>query len=186
MRRCALVAALFLGLSSFGHLARATIVLDLDLGQLAQRAHHVVRATVIDQATQWDAQHKPVTLTRLRVSRRFKGEAAAELVVRQPGGVVDGLEMRVAGAARFSSGEDVVVFLEESADGRVVPLTMGGGKFAVVRTADGLALERSVEGLTFARQRADGLVAPSDRAPAIPARITFEQLEKATRAGANR
>ena len=186
MRRRALLAALLLAVSSTGRPARATIVLDLDLVQMARRAQHVVRATVVGQASEWDPHHKPVTLTKLRVAHRYKGEAPSEVVVRQPGGAVDGLEMRVAGAARFVSGEDVVLFLEEAADGRLVPLTMGGGKFAVVKVASGPVLERAVEGLSFARQRPDGLVAPSDQPPSIPARITFEQLERAVRAGAQR
>lgn len=158
--------------------ARGTTVLDLPLPAMAQRAQLVVRGSVTAQKVEWDVNGKIVTRTFVRVARTLKGAAPRDVVVRQPGGELDGMKMAVSGTARFEVGEDVVLFLEasEPVAGEYVLLTMGGGKFAVKKSSQGTVLERSTTGLTFARKGADGLLAPSGEGPSTAPQVKYDEF----------
>jgi len=58
-------------------------------------------------------------------------------VVRREGGVVDGVGMRVYGAANFTVGEEVVVFMETRGNAAWT-VGMTQGKLRVVTGADGV------------------------------------------------
>src|SRR5438552_17863553 len=95
--------------------ARATMMVPLDLQGLVDRAERIVHARVETQVARWTASHDAIyTEVTLRVLQPVKGAMRAGDVVtlRREGGVVDGIGMRVQGAAVFEAGEEVVVFLE--------------------------------------------------------------------------
>jgi hypothetical protein len=80
----------------------------------------------------------------------------------QPGGVVGEVGQLVHGTAKFTVGEDVVVFLEPRGD-RFLLTGMLQGKFKVERSSDGKAV--------FARQELEGeamLVDPATRQAVAP------------------
>lgn len=120
--------------------ARATVLVPLDTKAMAERADRIVYATVESQQSRWSADHQIIyTDVTLRVVRVYKGalQPGDSLVVRREGGVVDGIGMRVFGAAAFWVGEEVVVFVEtRGAASYTVGMTQG--KLRVTTGADGI------------------------------------------------
>jgi len=108
-----LLATLVLA-SAFASLdAHATLVRPFSLAELVHEAHSVVRGEVVDQETTWDdTRHELYTLSWVRVDEVLSGrEGPGELVVvRQIGGVRDGLERHVVGTAKLVVGDEVVLF----------------------------------------------------------------------------
>src|SRR4051794_7616023 len=93
-------AALFISLAS-GR-AQATVVVSETIDQMAQRAPIILRGSVVRNQVHWTEGRRQIeTLTEVRVSEVLKGDAPALVLVRQPGGELDGLTARIAGAARF-------------------------------------------------------------------------------------
>ncbi|HIF21859.1 MAG TPA: matrixin family metalloprotease [Gemmatimonadetes bacterium] len=139
---------------------QSSTVLALDIDALTERADRVVRARVL--AT--DSWRDGIVWTRvtLEVSEDWLGSGPRLIELVQPGGTVRGFGTLVFGVPRFTEGEDVVVFLDES---RVLGLAQG--KFSV-RPEGGL--QRDLRQLSLARV---GL----HRAPAvIAAPKTLAQL----------
>jgi len=131
-------------------LALATVVEDLSFEQLSERAHVIVRGRVGPQQARWDAESRRIqTYTELAVTETFKGKVEARIRVRQPGGEVGEVGQFVAGTARFTEGEEVLLFLEAPPDDRsvFVVLSMAAGKVELrptgaFRDARGLGLYR--------------------------------------------
>jgi hypothetical protein len=93
----------------------ATVLVPLDTKALTARAERIVLGTVESQVARWTDDHDAIyTDVTIRVTRAYKGavKPGERVVVRREGGVVDGMGMRVYGAAAFTVGEEVVVFLE--------------------------------------------------------------------------
>ena len=83
--------------------------------RVASEAKYIVRASVIDTWSAWDASHEVIfTYATLRVSRYF-GEVAGPdtLVVREVGGTVDGYTQEAIGFPAIRRGEQVVLLLSE-------------------------------------------------------------------------
>jgi hypothetical protein len=120
--------------------ARATVLVPLDTKALTARADRVVLGTVESQAARWTDDHQAIfTDVTIRVTRAYKGalKPGERVVVRREGGVIDGIGMRVFGAASFSVGEEVVVFLE-TRGGAPYTVGMTQGKLRVVTGDDGV------------------------------------------------
>jgi hypothetical protein len=149
------VIAITLGLAaSVGTpgLAHATMMAPLDLKQLSQRADRVVVGTVERSVSSWTADHSAIyTEVTVRVDHSVKGAAkpGERVVVQREGGTVNGIGMRVFGAAELAVGEEVVLFLEHRGAASFV-VGMAQGKLAVRTLADGRkAVLGSYEGLAF-------------------------------------
>ncbi|HYC62860.1 MAG TPA: hypothetical protein VEK79_25190 [Thermoanaerobaculia bacterium] len=83
--------------------------------RVATESKYVVRASVVDTWSAWDASQEVIyTYATLRVSRYF-GEVAGPdtLVVREVGGTVDGYTQEAIGFPAIRRGEQVVLFLSE-------------------------------------------------------------------------
>jgi hypothetical protein len=119
--------------------ARATVLVPLDTRTMTERADRVVYGTVESQQPRWTADHQAIyTDVTLRVARVYKGalKPGDLLVVRREGGAVDGIGMRVFGAASFAVGEEVLVFVE-TRGGAAYTVGMTQGKLHVSTGADG-------------------------------------------------
>lgn len=120
--------------------ASATVLMPLDTAALTARADRVVLGTVETSQAHWSADHKSIyTDVTLRVAKVYKGDATVggTIVVRREGGSIDGVGMRVFGAASFTLGEEVVVFTERRGDASYT-VGMTQGKLRVVLGADGV------------------------------------------------
>jgi hypothetical protein len=147
---------------------RASVVLPLDLDSMVDQAEQVVHAQVESQASRWTSDHSAIyTDVTLRVLTPLKGEAAARQVitVRREGGVVGNIGMRIAGAARFSDGEEVVLFLERRG-AALWTLGLSQGKLSV----------GVVDGQKVALSNTAGLHFAGSGAPSEPAQRPLRQL----------
>jgi hypothetical protein len=120
--------------------AQATVLVPLDTRALTARADRVVLGTVESQLARWSDDHQAIfTDVTIRVARSYKGalKAGDTVVVRREGGVVDGVGMRVYGAAHFTVGEEVLVFVE-TRGGAAYTVGMTQGKLRVTTGADGI------------------------------------------------
>jgi hypothetical protein len=119
--------------------AHATVLLPLDTEALTQRADRVLLGVVESQASHWTQDHQAIyTDVVVRVTRSYKGAVAVgeRVTVRREGGSLDGVGMRVFGAAQFSVGEEVLLFMEKrGAASYTVGMTQG--KLHVWVGADG-------------------------------------------------
>jgi hypothetical protein len=120
--------------------AHATVMVPLDTKALTARADRIVLGTVESQVARWTDDHQAIyTDVTVRVTRAYKGavKQGERVVVRREGGVVDGLGMRVFGAAEFTVGEEIVVFLEMRG-GAAYTVGMTQGKLRVSAGSDGV------------------------------------------------
>jgi hypothetical protein len=135
MKRSLIVITLF----AVAAAAHATTMIQLDLKTMTARADRVVLGTVESTVSRWTPDHQAIyTEATLRVAKSYKGalKPGDALVVRREGGSVDGIGMRVYGAASFTPGEEAVVFVEQRGAASWV-VGMSQGKLRVTTGADG-------------------------------------------------
>ena len=155
------------------HPARATIVLALDLAELTWRSDRIVVGDVVSVRPAWDARHERIDSTvEIAVVESWKGAAAGgeRLVVVQPGGVVDGIAMRVVGMPRFVPGERAVVFLRGAPGGPSAVVGLAQGKRTLRRDpATGVFIaEGGAGGATTLAPDASGRLRPAAADPDRP------------------
>ena len=142
--------------------ANATLVRGFTLGELVVASDAIVVGEVTWQESVWDPAWKEVyTLSWIRVAERWHGrERPGEYVVlKQIGGVLDGLERRVVGTATLTIGDEVALFARS--DGAFhYAVGMAQGVFQVARAAGHSAL--------VARGALPGMVGPAPGSPAAP------------------
>jgi hypothetical protein len=120
--------------------AQATVLVPMDTQALTARADRVLLGVVESQTAHWTSDHQAIyTDVTVRVTQSYKGAAAPgeRVVVRREGGNLDGLGMRVFGAAQFVVGEEVVLFTEKRG-GVAYTVGMTQGKLHVYQDADGV------------------------------------------------
>jgi hypothetical protein len=118
--------------------AGATTLLRMDLPQLSQSADAVVRGTVQKVQSRWSGDRRRiVTDVEVEVAEVLKGGSLRKVIVTQPGGQVGDIGQRVAGLAAFTSGEEVVLFLQKKGPDRFHVSGMAQGKFRIQRTGPG-------------------------------------------------
>ncbi|MCB0309266.1 MAG: hypothetical protein KDD48_07825 [Bdellovibrionales bacterium] len=82
--------------------------------KLANESDSVRIGKVSTQWSSWDPQTKSIsTYIKLKVIDTVKGPSEEEILIKQPGGEVGDIGMRVHGMATFISGEKVLVFLKD-------------------------------------------------------------------------
>ena len=93
--------------------AAATVVPTFSLASLTHEADSIVRGVVVDEEVLYDPRFRRVyTHSVVQVLERLSGEAHVGdlVVVRQIGGVLDGIETRVVGTAALLPGDEVLLF----------------------------------------------------------------------------
>jgi len=106
------------------------LVEKLTIEGLTGRADSILIGEVTDITCYKEDEGNIYTQVILRVEQTIKGETQGEVVIRVPGGEVDGLRLWVEDAPSFQLGERAVVFLEE---GEGIFNVVGGfqGKFTI-------------------------------------------------------
>jgi len=133
--------------------AWATIVLEIDLFQLVGRSDLIFVAEATGSRSHWgeDGRHI-VTDTTFTLSRPIKGNPGGQVIVRNLGGVVGGMGMRVSGMPSFASGEEVLLFTEMRQGQRYV-VGLEQGVYRLSRDGAGRAtVQPRLGGLTLARR----------------------------------
>jgi len=112
--------------------AYATTVQRLGLEDLAKKAHTIVVGRVTNSRTYWSPNGKVIlTNYTFQVDESIKGQAGRNVEITTIGGRIGEVELRVSGMPSFQTGENAVVFLEQSAGYQTV-LGLGQGKFTVM------------------------------------------------------
>ncbi|MCK6570320.1 hypothetical protein L6V77_04325 [Myxococcota bacterium] len=187
-RRATTLLCLALGVAGLGvrpEPAMATTVVDRGIEGLVAVSERVVVATVVDvrvRAVGEGTRLRVETESHLRVERTLVGSPTPQTVVlTTPGGSVrmGGVmhHHRVPGAAVFEPGERVIVFLERTADDRLVVAGLALGKFT---------LETGTDGHAYARRTVDAervAFGPGERAVG-PLRVVDPPAEDRLGAGA--
>jgi len=123
-------------------LITATTVRPVSIETMAGQASLIAEGHAVSSWSQWNPQHTIIiTYTRFRVSRALKGAAGGEVTIRQPGGSVGVYKDVVHGLRYLKSGEEAVVFLQESDDhdGSMVIVGLMQGMFRMSRDNSGEA-----------------------------------------------
>ena len=120
--------------------ASASSSYEMSRTELSWVSDVVVQGEVISSQARWKADRSAIyTWTEIRVTESLKGDhqPGETLMVRALGGRDGGASARVIGEARFSEGEEVIVFLEHTRDGHLRTVGMSQGRFTLVADADG-------------------------------------------------
>jgi hypothetical protein len=108
--------------------ARAAVGPALSLRELVDGSSVIAHGRVARSWTAWDSSHKYIwTHYQLEVIDPIRGVGFAPLVVSEPGGKLDGVNMRFSGAAQYAPGEEAIVFLYRTPIGYL--RVLGQGKF---------------------------------------------------------
>jgi hypothetical protein len=119
---------------------RAATFLVADDATLVRASRAVVMGTVGASHGRWAPGGWIETVTAISVDEAIKGDPGDVIEVVELGGVVDGIGYMVAGAARFTPGERVLLFLETNDRGEWVPKNMSVGKFTEQTAGSGRRL----------------------------------------------
>ncbi len=105
--------AVALALLSAGQGNAFALVEQLSLDELTAKADAILVGEVTDIASYQEGEGNIYTLVTLSVEQTIKGESGGKVVIKLPGGEVDGLGLWVSDTPSFQLGEKAVVFLEE-------------------------------------------------------------------------
>jgi hypothetical protein len=112
--------------------AEAAIVPRLSLEQLVDQSEVIVHGRVARSWVEWDRAHKYIwTHHEIEVIDPIRGAASASVVASEPGGRLDGIEMKFSGALQYSVGEEAVLFLYRTPIGYWRATGFGQGKYTV-------------------------------------------------------
>jgi len=110
----------------------ATAVSRLSLEEMVHGSDLIVIGQVTRVWSAWDGQHRFIwTHHEIAVHDVAKGGRNQKITVSEPGGVVNGVGMRIAGAPAYAPGEQVLLFLERVPNGYLRSLGMGQGKLRI-------------------------------------------------------
>lgn len=158
--------------------ASAAVVIRHDLATLVAKADLIATGRVVQAESQFRGG-RIVTRYTLRCHEVVKGAPVEEALVEVLGGRVGNIGQQVAGMARFSVDEEVVVFLSQATTTDKPIYTVVGlsqGKLRVEPTLDGPMVVRDLGGLTTVQRAADGGVL--EASPALVARQPLQAFVK--------
>jgi hypothetical protein len=119
--------------------SNATTLLRMDLNTLTRSAEIIARVRCVHSETRWESE-SIWTFDDFDVLETFKGAPPQTLRVRLPGGRVDRVEVKIEGVPAFTSGEEVILFVERTSAGDYGVTSWAQGTFRIRRSADGGAL----------------------------------------------
>lgn len=149
--------------------ARATIIARIDLATMARGADAVVHAVVERTGTQmaYNASTAPWSVAELRVLQWLSGGEGQRLWIRDPGAVWVNGGRPVVGAAVYSPGEEVIVFLREDVGGYYRTHNLAAGKLVVRRDGEQTMVQQDLEQVSVLVAPKQSVLAESDQSAAI-------------------
>ncbi|NOY90913.1 MAG: hypothetical protein GXP55_06840 [Deltaproteobacteria bacterium] len=154
--------------------ARATVMVEVSLDDMARDADAIVRGTITRTGVRLEFEAgrlEPYSSSELRVSEWLAGGTGDRLVIRERGGEWQGGGHWIDGTPQYRVGEEVIVFLQRDADqpGRYRTYAMAQGKFVVLRGVPGTGgqVRRDLEGMSFARWAGQGMQLEAGQAPVM-------------------
>jgi len=133
MRRLAAIVLLLV----MPAVVRATVLVPIEFRELVTVSTTIVHGRVVDVRAGWMDNRRAIdTVLTVEANEYFKGEGAATVLVRVPGGQMGRYRTVFVGAPTFQSGDEVVLFLRgNSARGAaIVGLNQGAFRVAPDRS----------------------------------------------------
>ncbi len=116
----------------FAASAGATSVPRLSFEELTDHSEVIAQGQITRTWSAWDASHKYIwTHHEMAVAGAIKGTGASTVVISEPGGVVGGVGMIIAGSVAYRPGDKVLVFLERMPNGNLRTTGWGQGQYRV-------------------------------------------------------
>jgi len=138
--------------------SRATVMERVSIAKLSREASAIVIGRVSSSGVRLAMRGQglePQTVSTLRTSQWLLGEPAANVSIRELGGVSDDVAMHIEGTPSYRPGEEVLVFLCRDAEhiNDFRTCAMAQGKFTIVRGVPGVPAVawRDLSELGFAR-----------------------------------
>ncbi len=134
IRRAGIVTAVLCGvlLAGMPSFLQGSVFKKVSLREMRDSSEAIVHARVTSVRSAWnDTRSMIYTYVDLEVYRALRGRTDRRIVLREPGGVVDGFRVEALGAPAFEVGEDVVVFLSRWQDGTLMVTGYSQGKSRV-------------------------------------------------------
>ncbi len=123
----------------------ATTVVRLSLDDMVRKAQSIVHGKVHSRSTHWSTNGKLILTTyTMDVEETIKGPVSKSVELTTIGGKIGDLTLYVSGMPSFETGEEAVVFIENSG-GYSVFVGLSQGKFSVKNGE----VANSVAALTF-------------------------------------
>lgn len=143
--------------------AHATVVVQPELAILARGADAVVHAVVERTGTQmgFNASTAPWSVAELRVLSWLSGHKGERLWIRDPGAIWRNGGRPLVGAAVYTPGEEVVVFLRRDAGRYFRTHNLGAGKLVVRREGPHAMVMQDLRELSVLVPPPPGEAAPS-------------------------
>ena len=136
--RVGIVAALAVLLPAVTH---ATVEVPVEFGEMVQGSQLVVYGRVVEVRGQQTGDRRSIeTIVTVAVAQALKGQPGETVSFRLPGGEFGRYRRVIVGVPRFTSGDDVVVFLRGVAPSLPTVFGLSQGVYRVARTADGRAV----------------------------------------------
>jgi hypothetical protein len=109
-----------------------TSIVRISLEDTVAQAEWIVEGDVVRNWCAWDSGHRFIwTHTEIAVRESWKGSSGPTITISEPGGVVNGRGMAVAGMVRYTRGEHVVAFLYRTPIGLIRTVGLVQGKLQV-------------------------------------------------------
>lgn len=151
---------------------RAAVMERYDLARLVQAADVVVTGRVLATES-YRVEGRILTRVTVQPVVQIKGDAGPTIAVEVAGGVVDGIGQRVSGAARFTAGEDVALFLARRPERRTFRVVgMAQGKLRIEARLSGPVVVRDLSGVHTVEAGLDGVLQAVE--PALPVEQSLE------------
>ncbi len=125
----------FLGMKFFVLPLSATVLLKMSMEELTASSEEIVQGKVKEITSQWDEKKTLIySEIKVEVKERIKGEEERkEIVIRQLGGKVGDIRLKVIGVPVFQEEEEVILFLKKDKKQlkKFYVTGLSQGKFAV-------------------------------------------------------
>ena len=122
-------------------LAHATVQVPVEFGEMVQGSQLVVHGRVVAVRSQQTGDRRSIeTVVTVAVTEALKGRPGDTVTFRMPGGDVGRIRRVMVGVPRFTSGDDVIVFLRGAPPAMPTVFGLSQGLYRVARTADGRAV----------------------------------------------
>jgi hypothetical protein len=122
-------------------LAHATVEVPVEFGEMVRGSQLVVYGRVVDVRGQQTGDRRSIeTIVTVAVAQALKGQPGETVTLRLPGGEVGRYRRIIVGVPRFTSGDDVILFLRGAAPALPTVFGLSQGVYRVVRGVDGRAV----------------------------------------------
>ena len=115
-----------------GQLAFSTTLVRMDLDDLTAQSHAVAQGTITASRTEWDRSHSIIfTIYTVNANEYLKGQLGATFELKEPGGELDGIAVKVDSVPIFNVGDEAVLFVWTDGEGNHQAIGFEQGAVAV-------------------------------------------------------